>query len=47
MKVKYNLSLDENLKNKFNEFCKKNGLTASSVISMLIVEYLKKNGKEL
>ena len=28
MKVKYNLSLDENLKNKFNEFCKENGLTA-------------------
>ncbi|MBS6020587.1 MAG: hypothetical protein KH846_10485 [Leptotrichia wadei] len=47
MKVKYNLSLDENLKNKFNEFCKENGLTASSVISMLIVEFLKKNNKEL
>lgn len=41
MKSKFNITIDENLKERLKEYCNSNGLSASAVITILLLEFLK------
>lgn len=46
MKVKLNISIEEDLKKMLNDYCKKNGLSASAVITILLRNFFAE-GKKL
>lgn len=41
MKSKFNITIDESLKERLKKYCSENGLSASAVITILLLEFLK------
>lgn len=41
MKSKFNITIDESLKAKLKDYCSANGLSASAVITILLLDFLK------
>lgn len=41
MKSKLNITIEDKLKEKLKEYCSSNGLSASSVITILLLDFFK------
>ena len=46
MKTRANYSVDEDIKKKFDAYCKNNSINKSSLIEKFLADYIKKGDKK-